>query len=698
MNKSLSFLLLFSFAPFLFFLPAIAASARDGAPYDYWLRIERNRHPYSWVHSTRTVRPGGGYMYDSTTTLKVNTLGVNDEDQSYVAHFEVGADFAPLAFTYRTSSNVKDVVAGGTVEDGVLRYSSKTHDGGRKTGEIEASMAWHERTGEVVMKDAVFDVCLSDLALVEKLRSREVEIFDADMLATKKTRLDLLSRTEDIVRYETTDELTARYDIDKDGRIMKFEILELSVNGFETCEIEAKKIGYLKTDDGFTLTINSSKPLINTLRISKATLKLAWKRIPIESFDFSDERQTPIEFKHDGDSYEVTLFFTRLLENSGDTGISEPAPLSKAAPEHGELAKYLSDSDEFITPSSPLVKKTLNEILARKIDLSMNGRKVASATGATREVEIVEKILAWTRSSISTELIAETLSADEVIRQRKGKCSEFAIAFASLARTAGVPTKIALGDRHCGGTTWFGHMWNEVSINGRWFGVDAGDGSWISGPTHIKFISSDNVRGTQDIRYKLVDNLAIDVASLDEETNEATSKLVTGIDGLVYTNKSFACSIAAPSATWTMTREISLIAETLLIQLPASETSYEHARRKTAAQNGTVPPKAIFALVLLPTTPDTPARLILDARLGAISKTVSQYRLLETGSVEILNLKAEKAVFVHARKDKSVVANENIVLITDSGGYLFVFITDEKDRVAMKGKFEEILASFRLYR
>lgn len=167
-------------------------------------------------------------------------------------------------------------------------------------------------------------------------------------------------------------------------------------------------------------------------------------------------------------------------------------------PVKDEEFKPFLDDTEYIKPNDPFIQKKISEIKGGERD------------GFT----LVQKILLWVYENIKTEYIAETLSGPEVLRQKRGKCVEYSTLFASLARAAGIPTRIAFGEA-LNGNHWVGHMWCEVWL-GEWIAVDAAAGIPVECPTHIKFVHSPTVMGTQRIRWKLVDNLAIEILSFQK--------------------------------------------------------------------------------------------------------------------------------------------------------------------------------------
>lgn len=66
-------------------------------------------------------------------------------------------------------------------------------------------------------------------------------------------------------------------------------------------------------------------------------------------------------------------------------------------------------------------------------------------------------------------------SASEVVRNLEGDCTEHSVLFAALARSQGIPTRLALGVVYMemeGKPSFLFHQWNEVYVGGQWIPVD----------------------------------------------------------------------------------------------------------------------------------------------------------------------------------------------------------------------------------
>jgi hypothetical protein len=282
--------------------------------------------------------------------------------------------------------------------------------------------------------------------------------------------------------------ITMIFEIDKKGRVKQIKFVELNSRSYVTTARNAKRINYLNTADGLTLTVLCKPQFPNVWKINKAQISIRWKGIPFEQFRFADNRQKVIETSISGNEYEAVLEIHKPLPPANDASF----PIQDKT-----FAPYLGES-EFIKPNAPAIQKQLLEIKGDEKDA----------------LSLVKKILLWEYENIGTEYIAETLSGPEVLKRKRGKCVEFSTLFASLARGAGIPTRVVFGEA-LNGKNWVGHMWCEVWL-GEWIAIDAAAGILVENPSHIKFIDSPTVMGTQKIRWKLVDNLGIEILTFQK--------------------------------------------------------------------------------------------------------------------------------------------------------------------------------------
>ena len=99
------------------------------------------------------------------------------------------------------------------------------------------------------------------------------------------------------------------------------------------------------------------------------------------------------------------------------------------------------------------------------------------------------RIERWVHNNMRFTNDEAMATADHVARTLEGDCSEYSMLTAAMCRAAGVPSRTALGLVYAEvkGAPCFGfHMWTEVSIKGRWIGIDAIQGTGYVGATHLK--------------------------------------------------------------------------------------------------------------------------------------------------------------------------------------------------------------------
>lgn len=100
------------------------------------------------------------------------------------------------------------------------------------------------------------------------------------------------------------------------------------------------------------------------------------------------------------------------------------------------------------------------------------------------------KIRAWIYGNLNVKGdIGITRSASDVLKSRVGVCRDYAILFAALARSAGIPCKIASGLIYTEGAFYY-HAWVECWV-GKWVPFDATLPTDFVDATHIKLAEGD---------------------------------------------------------------------------------------------------------------------------------------------------------------------------------------------------------------
>ncbi len=605
---------------------------------EYWLKMERKGIGYGYEHIVLCKLKNGNLEYKTRQHIKTDVAGLNPQDIILEGSYIVDANLVPIFLDLHLKFRSKESYIKGKYKNGIMHLTIEDEEGKILKREIP-------------FQDAYFDVVLGDMILKrEEEKTFSLKIFDSAELKVNDNQVKITKSDAKEVKATITDRLTVNYCIDRKGQIKQIEFVEINVRAYQTDSKDAQNIDYLNTADGYTLTVSSKRSFPNVYKVVQAQIQVKWKDIAFEEFNFEDNRQKVSRKAQSNGDYEVVLEITK----------PDPPTKEILAPMKDEnFATFLEDT-EYIKPSDPSIQQQLAEIRGDK----------------NTALVIVQNILHWISTNIKTDMIAETLKGPEVLKKRKGKCSEYAILFASFARAAGIPTRIALGEVNSG-KQWIGHMWNEVWL-GQWTAVDPTAGIFVTAPSHIKFVDSPTVMGTQRVRLKLVDNLNLEILEFKEEKTEAASALKTGIFNHSYFNKTFSCKISAPDKSWAIEEEIRGGIVTVKMR-PKDKDIF-------------------FTLVLFAVPPGTSAKTILDGRLKMIANRAKNFKKLEEGEIEIAGQKLPRVVFQMTIEEQLIYKDENCLLIDGVNAYLFKFLTPEDCFSELRTYFQKILDSFEIFK
>jgi hypothetical protein len=441
-----------------------------------WLKYERNGKGYGYDHIVAQRLDNGEIKYQVDQHIKTDIAGFNPQDITQKGFYIVDRAMNPVSIDLHIKFHTKKIIVKGNCLNGIMYLT--------KIDETEKSLDY-----EIPFQDVYFEIVLGKLIFHRKDEKNFVlKLFNPIELKTNEYYVRINRQDENGMEATIKERISMHYQFDKNGRIKKIDFVETNTCSYPTDAVNAQNIDYINTADGLTLTVRSKKMFPNVFKVNRANIQINWKDIPFNEFCFRDNRQKAVKKEEINGEYKAVIKF------------ESPFPLTKKLkiPKKKEkFASFLADT-EFIKPSDDSIRKKLAEIRGEEKDPFL----------------LVRKLLLWVYSHVKTEYIAETLSGPEVLQKKRGKCSEYTTLFASLSRAAGIPTRIAFGEA-TNGKNWVGHLWCEVWL-GEWIAVDAAAGIFINSPSHIKLIDSPTLMGTQKVRWKLVDNLEIDVLDFKE--------------------------------------------------------------------------------------------------------------------------------------------------------------------------------------
>jgi transglutaminase-like putative cysteine protease len=198
-----------------------------------------------------------------------------------------------------------------------------------------------------------------------------------------------------------------------------------------------------------------------------------------------------------------------------DTTISEPAALKKLAIEISgypsgveplsgttqAAARLESDKALYTIIKTPVPinkRETGVEEYLKPTELIPSGAPVFKSTAAgivgdeKDPAGMSVKLAGWVASSVE-KTVSNSRSPMETLREKEGNPQDIALLYVSLARAAGLPTKIVSGLVYVPDRGFLYHSWAESHI-GYWMPVDPAFGEAHADATHIKLVEG----GTAD--------------------------------------------------------------------------------------------------------------------------------------------------------------------------------------------------------
>jgi len=378
-----------------------------------------------------------------------------------------------------------------------------------------------------------------------------------------------------------------------------------------------------------------------------SSIKLSWTDLPIEEFNLEDNRQKLLRHEEKEGRIEA---WVQINRDDRDFTSAVTLPVKDE-----DLKPYLAGT-RFVEPHLPEVQELLPQIIKGETD----GFAVAKA------------ILDWVFDYITPVYISQTLTTGEILSERQGKCVEYAVLFAALARAAGLPCRLALGERYQDGA-WIGHMWNEVWL-GEWVAVDPSHKQINPDALLLKLVHSESVEGTQKVRRGLIGRLQIEILDVELPVQERMEGFQTGIEGSTYTDVEYGFQVSAPEEWWLDT---ALEQNVLLVTMLSPDKNGE----------AYVIPFSVPAGI--------PPQQILTGRVASIAATVSNFSMDGITEENISSLPATVGTWTYEYGGLRWKQQNWIVLIEDLG-YLFVFTTLEDVWEDYSPAFAAIRQSFRL--
>ena len=634
-------------ASLLSFVATATSSARAQTaprPRDVWYEYIQGNVRCGNQHVIVVKQADGNYRYAIDTIYLLDMFGAQKQRIQTHAVYVVTPTLQPVSIQIDSSDLTgKSQVSGKMSGDELLL---NIHRAGEPR---EERIPWGKNA------NLVFSHCLEDrlAGLAPSIKTAKFREISGEGLSAADTTA---------TRQESTGTATAKWRVDTGSelgvRTFQFDahgVLESVATQFpdllmrRCSEEQAKKIVYRKMDGRELLTFKLDKPIVAPNRLRKLEVRMTWKDIPLDELRLEDARQRITKSSQKDGTNTVILTIGTPAEAASKMVIPIDDKL---------LTPYLAET-AFVKPKHPKIQAAA----------------IAAIKGEKNAELAVRALSKWVNGYIEGELSARTLTGPEVLACKSGKCTEYSTLFASMARSVGIPTRLALGERMVAGR-WMGHMWNEAYV-GRWITVDATVNEVDSSFALLKFVHSDTVMGTQTVRWKLTRSLTLSIESFELTPTGLEGKYKTGIADGVYTSIDRACRIKAPDKDWTLVDQ--------------SEGAVVTVQFKPKAADG-----VMIHFVAFPLPAGTPGKLILENRLKMWKGNYNKFETTKSEAWKIWDVAGHATRFGGMTKTKRPMKNVHSETVWGHGGhgYLLTMFSREAIHDRHLPDYEKLLASF----
>jgi Transglutaminase-like superfamily len=430
-------------------LPALSQEASVIVPLeDIWADLKLAGQPAGYYHEKTERDEGGRILTFVETIVVINRLNSRVEIRTKSEYTE-SKDAQLLAIKSETSSSKQSTLMEVTVRDGSLLV--RTTSGGKS---YDRKVPY---TGTLLGPEAARRAVLAGLKLPGDTISLQIFVPELGSVAsvtrkaigTEKLMIEgkQLSglRVEDVI-----EKLPGKTNVwlDRAGRLLR-----------QVQESPFGEVDIMRTVQKPTLAdrlpVNPLPTEAYSRAVARANIRLPYER-SIEQMKIRITHRKPELGWPD-----LEADNQRVLEKSPESLVLEIRRPTPRTTERGplksssELAPFLG-ANPLIQSDDTGVKNILREIGSLDSD-------VFQASLALQR---------WTAENMKFDSGIAVASASEVARDRKGTCFGYSVLLGSLARAAGIPSRIKMGYVYASGI-WGGHAWVEVLVGKDWIPIDA---------------------------------------------------------------------------------------------------------------------------------------------------------------------------------------------------------------------------------
>ncbi|MGI6294780.1 MAG: transglutaminase-like domain-containing protein [Armatimonadota bacterium] len=464
-------------------------AARVGAytiPYEGWMGTFMGGKKVGWMSlNVEKANFDGvdGYKISSVVNNRLTVLGA-DLTQLVNTVVYTDSNYAPLKESFSMSSGGKTTSVTAKFSKTSIEYEVSADSGSSSTKVIPIP------EGPELIADPLFTTSDKFPKIGEEISLRyfnplTLNLETLTIKVNKREQITLDGKSYDTLAFDNITPM-GKMSVwqEVDGGIVQITGM-MGITMRQMSREEALTAdGTASAEDFAVLTSAKCNRRINNPREVK-TLTAILEGIDDPKMLITDSRQTAKAIK---DRPDATNFIVKAAQY--DETKSQKLPINVAA-----------SIKEYTTPTAYVDSdaKTIIEQAKEVVGAEKNAYRACS------------KIRAWIYTNLRVQSdIGITRSGSDVLKSKVGVCRDYAILFAALARSSGIPCKVVSGLIYTDGAFYY-HAWVEC-YTGQWVPFDATLSSDFVDATHIKLAEGDAT--TMFSLAKVIGSLNVEVVDI----------------------------------------------------------------------------------------------------------------------------------------------------------------------------------------
>lgn len=290
---------------------------------------------------------------------------------------------------------------------------------------------------------------------------------------------------------------------DAQGKLYKSQ--SVGANGMEMVYASQREVRQI--DQNTVDLVNASAVLSNIIPQPRVTSEALYKISPLAGRNFDVQSAFPESFTQKRILPKDT---PQAKENILYLKVRQKEPTDSLAPFPIAYARQYLQATPYLQVSDPQLDQTALKVVGDE----------------NRAYFAARKLQQWVYKNIAyKDLTLGFASAKETFERRQGDCTEHAVLLASLLRSLGIPSRVAIGliylpnqDSELGKFVF--HMWTEAYIGSReqgdWVPLDATNPEPLPDATHIKLADSaltdiHDLMGLTEQVVQIMGNVRLDI-------------------------------------------------------------------------------------------------------------------------------------------------------------------------------------------